>query len=154
MRGDILLFLSLVAVVGGGIIAAVILLFADDEGGGSGISVCDDPLPPRGVSDISESGFQAQDAGLTRVIEAASEGNLEATQDAFFGEVHDFTRDVDQPLREVDEELAKDLCQVVNRVEEELAVNQRPDEVAAEARRIRGLLRRAAEALGYDRPGQ
>ena len=152
MRGDILLFLSLVIVIGGGVIAAVMLLWGGGGGGGSG--VCDRPLAPLANGEISQVAFQAEDAGLIRVIDAASAGDLPATHKAFFDEVRSFTYDVDQPLREVDEELAKELCEAVNTIEEELTVNQRTDRVAMEATRIRELIRDAAEALGYARPGE
>jgi len=153
MRRDIALFLGLVAIICGGIIAAVIFLF--DDGGGGESSVCDNPLAPRGESDISQLGFQTEDAGLARVIEAASAGDLQATEEAFFGDVHNFTRDVDQRLREVDEELAKELCEAVMTLEEELfATDPSADAIAKHATRIRDLLRDAAEALGYARPGE
>ncbi len=150
MRGDIAMFLGLVTVIGGAVIAAVVLLV----GGNGGNNPCDNPQPPRGESDISESGFQTEDAGLTTVIDAASAGDLEAAEEAFFGDVQDFTYDVGQPLREANEDLAKELCEAVNSMEEELTVNQRADRVATHAIRIRDLLRDAAEALGLARPGE
>lgn len=151
MRGDIALFLGLVALIGGGIVAAIIFFVGD---GGGGNTLCDQPLPPMGESEISQPAFQTEDAGLTRVIEAALAGDLPAAQNAFSGDVRNFTYDVDQRLREVDQELAKELCQAVNRIEEELTVNQRADRVATHATRIRDLVRQAAEALGYARPGE
>lgn len=156
MRRDILLFLGLVTIIGGGVIAAVIFMVGKD-GGGNG--PCDQPQPHRGESDISQAGFQAEDAGLTEVIEAASMGDVDAAEEVFShandGEVRNFTYNVDQPLREVDEELAKELCEVVNRIEEELiAVDRSADQVAIEAALIRELVRDAAEALGYARPGE
>lgn len=150
MRGDIALFLGLVAVIGGGIVVAAILFLG---GNGGGNSACDNALPPLGRSDISQAGFQAEDAGLAKVIQAASAGNLPAAEDAFFGDVHNFTHNVDQPLRPVDEELARDLCESVIHIEEELAIDRRVDVIASDAARIRALLRDAAEALGYARPG-
>ena len=150
MRGDIALFLGLVAVIGGGIVVAVILFLG---GNGGGNNACDNALPPLGRSDISQAGFQAEDAGLAKVIQAASAGNLPAAEDAFFGDVHNFTHNVDAPLRPVDEELARDLCESVIHIEEELAIDRRVDVIASDAARIRALLRDAAEALGYARPG-
>ncbi len=150
MRGDIALFLGLVAVIGGGIVVAVIFLIG---GNGGGNNACDNALPPLGKSDISQAGFQAEDAGLTRVIQAASAGNLPAAEDAFFGDVHNFTHNVDAPLRPLDEELARDLCESVIHIEEELAIDLRVDVISTDAARIRALLRDAAEALGYARPG-
>jgi len=139
-----------VAVIGGGIVVAVIFLLG---GNGGGNNACDNALPPLGRSDISQAGFQAEDAGLAKVIQAASAGNLPAAEDAFFGDVHNFTHNVDAPLRPVDEELARDLCESVIHIEEELAIDRRVDVIASDAARIRALLRDAAEALGYARPG-
>ena len=150
MRGDIVLFLGLVTVIGGGIIVAAVLFFG---GGGGAGSPCDDPLVALGESDISQLGFQAEDAGLARVAQAATAGNLEAAESAFFGDVHDFTHNVDTPLREVDEELAKELCERVIEIEEELALDQRISVIAGQATRLRELIQDAAEALGYARPG-
>ncbi len=150
MRGDIVLFLGLVTVVGGGIIVAVVLFFG--RGGGEG-SPCDDPLVALGQSEISQMGFQAEDAGLARVAQAATAGNLEAAESAFFGDVHNFTHNVDPPLREVDEELAKEICERVTEIEEELAIGRRVSVIAGQATRIRELVQDAAEALGYARPG-
>ncbi|MDP2674675.1 MAG: hypothetical protein Q8Q00_07190 [Dehalococcoidia bacterium] len=151
MRGDIALFLGLVAVIGGGIVVAVIFVFGDSGGGGN--SACDNALAPLGRSDISQAGFQAEDVGLTKVIQAASAQDLTATEDAFFGDVHNFTHNVDPPLRAVNAGMAKDLCKTVIHIEEELAIDRRVDIIATDAARIRELLRDGAEALGYARPG-
>jgi len=150
LRGDIALFLSLVAVIGGGIVIAVILFLG---GNGGGNNACNNALPPLGKSDISQAGFQAEDAGLAKVIQAATAANLPAAEDAFYGTIHSFTHNVDAPLRPLDEDLAKDLCASVIHIEEELAIDQRVDVIATDAARIRALLRDAAEALGYVRPG-
>ena len=151
MRGDIVLFLGLVTVIGGGIIVTVVL-FLGGGGGGAG-SPCDDPLLPLGESEISQMGFQAQDAGLARVAQAAAAGDLEAAESAFFGDVHSFTHDVDAPLREADEELAIELCEMIVEIEEELVIGRSISVIAGQATRIRELIQDAAEALGYARPG-
>ncbi len=150
MRGDIVLFLGLVTVVGGGIIVAVVLFFG---GGGGAGSPCDDPLVALGQSEISQMGFQAEDAGLARVAQAATAGDLEAAESAFFGDVHNFTHNVDPPLREADEELAKEICERVTEIEEELVIGRRVSVIAGQATRIRELVQDAAEALGFARPG-
>ncbi len=149
MRGDIVLFLGLVTVIGGGIVVAAVLFFG---GGGAG-SPCDDPLVAIGQSEISQMGFQAEDAGLARVAQAATAGDLETAESAFFGDVHNFTHNVDAPLREVDEALAKQICERITEIEEELAFGRRVSAIAGQATRIRELLQDAAEALGYARPG-
>ena len=150
MRGDIALFLGLVTVIGSGIIVAAVLFFG---GGGGGDSACDDPLPPLDDSDISQLGFQTEDAGLARVAQAATAGDLEAAESAFFGDVHNFTHNVDAPLREVDEELAIKLCEEITEIEEELAFGRRISVIAGRATRLREMIQDAAEALGYARPG-
>ena len=151
MRGDIALFLGLVAVVGGGIVVAVVFILGKNGGGAN--NACDFALAPLGKSDISQAGFQAEDVGLARVIQAASAGDLTAAETAFFGDVHNFTHNADPPLRAVNEEMAKDLCNSVIHIEEELAIDRRIDVIATDAARIQALLRDAAEALGYVRPG-
>ncbi len=154
MRGDIVLFLGLVTVIGGSIIAAVVFLLG---GGGSGGSACDGPLPPLADSDISQLGFQKEDIGLTMMAEATSVGNLDSATEFWYdndSEVHNFTHDVDAPLRDADEELAKELCEAVISIEEELALDRRPSVVARQATRIRDILRDAAEALGFARSGE
>ncbi len=156
MRGDIALFMGLVAIIGGGIVAAFVFIFGGSGGDGGGNILCDEPLDPQGQSDISQIGFQAEDDGLTSVIQAASAENLEAVTEVWHAddsELHDFTHNVDQLLLEADEELAEELCEAVNGLEDELSINRRPDRVALQATRIRELLRDAAEALGYPRPG-
>jgi hypothetical protein len=139
-----------VAVIGGGIVIAVILFLG---GNGGGNNACNNALPPLGKSDISQAGFQAEDAGLAKVIQAATAANLPAAEDAFYGTIHSFTHNVDPSLRPLDEDLAKDLCASVIHIEEELAIDRRVDVIATDAARIRALLRDAAEALGYVRPG-
>ena len=149
MRGDIVLFLALVGVVGGAIVVAVVLLL----GNGGGSSPCDNPLPPLGQSDISQATFQEEDVALTRVVEAAQAGNLTAVKETFYGNVHSFTHNVDPPFREVDRDGAKGLCEAVIRLEENLFAPQPEVEgIASEATLIRDHIRDAAEALGYDRP--
>ncbi len=150
MRGDIVLFLGLVTVIGGGIVVAAVLFL----GGGGGSNACENPLAPLGESDISQLGFQAEDGGLAKVIQAASVGNLEAAESAFFGDIHNFTHNVDAPVREVDEELAKDLWEKTIEIEEELAIGRRVSVIADLATRMRELVQDAAEALGYARPGE
>jgi hypothetical protein len=152
MRGDITLYLGLVAVVVVGVVVVVVFLV----GKGGGGSVCDRPLAPLGDREVSQLAFQDEELGLTRVIQAASVGNVDAAEQAFSyddkGAVHNFTHNIDAPLREVDEALAKELCEAVRGMEDEFE-NGRADRVATEATHIRELVRDAAEALGYARPG-
>ena len=154
MRGDIALFLGLVIVIGGAVIVAIFLLFGSDGGGSN---ACANPQPPLGESDISQLGFHTEDVGMTRVFQAASVGNLEAANDAFYannGEIHNFSHNIDAGLREIDEELATELCDSIIKLEDALFAEQ-PNlaRIASEAGRARDLLRDAAEALRFARPG-
>lgn len=155
MPGDILKFLGLVTVIGGALVAGVILLVGD---GGDGTNLCDEPLLPLSESEISQMDFQAGDAGLAKVVEAASRGNVETASEAFYAnnsEIHNFTRGVDQPLREVDQEMAKDLCEAAADLGEEfVAAEPKADAITTTAIRLRDLVGDAAEALGYARPGE
>jgi hypothetical protein len=147
LRGDIALFLGLVAVIGGGIVSGHLHI---GDSGGTTPAITPSPL---GESEISQAGFQAEDAGLAKVIQAASASDLTAAGAAFFSVVHNFTHNADPPLRAVDEQMAKDLCKTVIHIEEELAIDRRVNIIASDAARIRELLRNGAEALGYARPG-
>ena len=151
MRGDIALFLGLVGIIIVVVVVTAVFVFG---GGGSGSS-CDSPLPPLGDSDISQLGFQTVDVGFTRMIEATSAGNFDLATETWYdddSELHNFTHNVDTPLRDEDEELAKELCDAVIGFEDEL-ISERVGRVATEAIRVRDLLRDAAEALGFARPG-
>lgn len=152
MRGDIALFFGLVAVIGGIVVAAAFIFLV----GGNGNNACDSPLVPLGggEADVSQLGFQTEDVGLTKVIQAATAGRLEDAESAFFGDVHNFTHNVDPAIREEDEDLAKDLCRTVIELEEELALDQRVAIIASHATKLRELLRDGAEALGFAAPGR
>jgi len=74
-----------------------------------------------------------------------------------YGDVHAFTHNVDPAVREVDEELAKTLCELVIELENEYdppPPQQRSlARMAASTTALREHLRDIAEALGFPRPG-
>ncbi len=120
------------------------------SGGGA---VCDKALPPLGISDTSAQAFIQEDADLGKVIDMLNRGDKNAAESAFYGPVHNFTHNVDPPVRLKNEQLAKDLCQAVLKIEDDLAFNASTQQASASLQRVRGLLRDAAGALGYPRPG-
>ncbi len=121
----------------------------DDSGSEPTLSpACETPLAPLGQSEISSQGFEGEVAGLTRVISAASSGDLQVAEIAFFGDVHDFLHDIDGPLRSVDEKLARQLCDAGVSLERGFAFG-RVDQVASAATHVRDLVRDAGEALGF-----
>ncbi len=119
-------------------------------GGGGG---CDKPLAPLGTSNINAESFAEEDTGLGRVLSLLQAGDRAGAEAAFYGPVHNFTHNVDPPLREVDKAAAKQLCREVLTIEEAL-FNRAPDlELISSVEKIRELIRDAAAALGYPRPG-
>lgn len=122
-----------------------------NSGGGGG--TCDQELPPLGSSEISQSAFDEEDDALTRVITLLSTGDREGAESAFFGPVHNFTHNVDPPVRQKDEAVAKALCEAVIVVEDSIALRRASSQLAAEIQDMQNLIRDSAEALGYDRPG-
>lgn len=127
-------------------------LVRDLTGGGVG-GTCDEPLAPLDGGEIDAQAFDAEDEALGRVVGMLNLGDREGAEAAFFGPVHAFTHNVDQPLRERDEDAAKELCEAVLDMENALATNAPSATVAAQIGLVRELLRDAAETLGYPRPG-
>jgi len=121
--------------------------------GGGGGSTCDKALPALGISDTSAQAFIQEDADLGKVIDMLNRGDKNAAESAFYGPVHNFTHNVDPPVRLKNEQLAKDLCQAVLKIEDDLAFNASTQQASASLQRVRDLLRDAAGALGYPRPG-
>ena len=136
-----------IGALGIGIIIMIVLLV--QGGGGPASSGCDDPLPPQGVSPITEAEFSVADLGLSQTVESASTGSLLDARRSFFGRVHNFTHNVDPPLRAQDPDLARDLCERVLNIERELALGESPERVAIEAESIRQILLEARTILGF-----
>lgn len=121
--------------------------------GGSSSSSCDNALPPLGTSVVDADAFAEEDAGLTKVLDLLEQGDRAGAEAAFYGPVHNFTHNVDPPLREVDEPLAKELCKAVIELENSLASRATDVEIIGQVETVQEILRDAAEALGYPRPG-
>jgi hypothetical protein len=122
-----------------------------EAGGGGG--TCDQELPPLGASEISQGAFDEEDEGLTRVIAFLNAGDRAGAESAFFGPVHNFTHNIDPPVRQQDPAVAKELCEAVIVVETTVQLGESSAKLAAEIQDMQNLIRDAAEALGYDRPG-
>lgn len=121
--------------------------------GGGGGGTCDQELPPLGVSEISQAAFDQEVESLDRVIEFLNAGDRAGADAAFYGDTHSFTHNVDPPLRQQDEELAKQLCETVLDVEEALFESAPTSTTALLMTDLRNLIQNAAVALGYERPG-
>lgn len=142
---------ALVVIGGGGA-----FLFIGTGGGGG--STCDNELKPLpGRAAVTAAGFQEEDDALAETLQYLNQGDLDNTFATFYGDVHAFTHNVDPAVREVDEELAKELCELVLELEEEYdppPSQQRSfSRMAASTTALREHLRDVAEALGFPRPG-
>jgi len=91
--------------------------------------------------------FEEANAGLEEAIEQAEQGAPQEALVAFFLLSHDFTHDVDGPLREEDEGLAVRLCNAVVEMEELVTGEADGDTVAELARSVQEALAEAREAL-------
>jgi hypothetical protein len=121
---------------------------------GGDASACDSDLPPltTDTPDVNAEAFANEDAALKRVVDMLSAGDRAGAEAAFFGPVHNLTHAVHPLVREVDEDLGREICEVVLDLENQLAVGASDASVALNMDRVRGLLRDAAVALGYPRP--
>ena len=118
-----------------------------------GSSTCAHPLAPLGEeSPLSSQAFQEEDTALALVVERAAANDRAGAESAFYGDVHNFTHNVDKPLRERDAELGKDLCHAVIDLEEALTSEISPLNLSTRVQRVREILAEASVALGYDRP--
>lgn len=124
-------------------------------GGGGG---CNKALPrlPGNVQ-VSAEGFQEEDDSLILVIQYLNQGDLSNAFENFYGDTHAFTHNIDQQVREVDEEQAKRLCEAVLDFEEELdpppGTPRSFPQMVLSATTLRDELRNVAETLGFPRPG-
>ncbi len=115
-------------------------------------NLCDRPLPPLSPGPIGKQDFDMARAGMEGVIGIANQGDIASARNAFFLRVHDFTHNVDGPLRAKDDGLAKELCRAVAQIEVEF-LSPTPREaatIAEHAQGIRELLRQAAAVLGFE----
>ncbi len=118
-----------------------------------GSSTCSNPLPPLGDrTPLSDQAFQTEDTSLGKVMSLAGSGDRAGAETAFYGDVHNFTHNVDKPLREKNDALGKNLCHSVLDLEEALTSQISAIDLSAKVQAVRENLRDAAAALGYKRP--
>ena len=121
----------------------------------SASSGCDKALGALGQSSLDATGFTQEDAGLGHVIEFLNQGDINAANTAFYGDVHNFMHNADPPIRAKNLDLAKNLCNAVIKLETDLepSAHQTTATMAADAVLVRKYLDDGAVALGYPRPG-
>jgi hypothetical protein len=118
-------------------------------------AACDKALGPLGQSSLDATGFVNEDAGLGHVIDFLNQGDINAANIAFYGDVHNFMHNADPPIRAKDPTLAKNLCNAVVTLETNLEppAGKTTAEMAVDATLVRKYLDDGAVALGYPRPG-
>ncbi|HUF52638.1 MAG TPA: hypothetical protein VMR52_02540 [Dehalococcoidia bacterium] len=126
------------------------LLVTGPLSGGGG--PCDEGLEPLGGSTVDAETFATVDASLGRVVTALQSGDRDGARANFYGPTHNFTHAVEPPLREVDDEAARNVCEAVLSIETTIEQGSFAD-AATDAQTLRDSLRDAAVALGYPRPG-
>jgi hypothetical protein len=120
--------------------------------GGGGSGGCDQALSPLGTSTVDEETFNFVDEALTRTISSLQNGDRDGAFANFYGPPHNFTHNVDPPLREIDEDAAKTLCGHVLDIEASLESGSLA-QARGDAENVQEDLRDAAEILGFPRPG-
>lgn len=138
--------------IGGAGIVALLVVVVFLNGGDGGGSPCDQSLTPLGQSPITAAEFEAVDSALEQVVAAARLGAMGGAEDSFFGRVHNFTHNVDAPVRAVNPDLARRLCESVLVIENEFSGGGNPSTIAALAKDLRLILRDAARDLGFTSP--
>ncbi len=134
------------------IFVAAFFLFSRCSSASAG---CDKALGPLGQSSVDATGFANEDAGLGHVIDFLNQGDVNAANTAFYGDVHNFMHNADPPIRAINPSLAKNLCNAVIKLESDLepSAHQTTATMAADAVLVRKYLDDGAVALGYPRPG-
>jgi hypothetical protein len=134
------------------IFVAAFFLFSRCSSASAG---CDKPLGPLGQSSLDATGFANEDVALGHVIDFLNQGDINASNTAFYGNVHNFMHNADPPIRTKNPDLAKNLCNAVIKLETDLepANHQTYATMAADAVLVRKYLGDGAVALGFPRPG-
>jgi hypothetical protein len=124
---------------------------------GSSSATCDSPLKPLGdQSDLTATGFAAEDVMMGHLIDFFNQGDISAANDYFYGgAVHNFMHNADPTIRAKAPDVAKNLCNAVIKLETDMDVSARQTTttMAADATLVRKYLADGAVALGYPRPG-
>ena len=125
---------------------------------GGSAAACDKALAPLGTSDVSAGAFANEEIALTRVVDALNRGDRAGAEAQFYGPIHGFTHNVDPPVRERDEALAKRLKEVLVKMHDPKPKVVRLDKdgegkvTAGDIAAVRDILREVAVALGYPDP--
>jgi hypothetical protein len=110
--------------------------------------VCARAIPPLTAGPVTKERLQTSIDSMREVRLAAEAGDATGARNAFSGDAHAITHDIDQPLRAADPQLAADLCESIVIIEIEFGGQPDLDAVAAAAEVSAGLLQESGRALG------
>ncbi len=105
--------------------------------GSSSASGCNNPLPPLTGTSITDARIVLAIQTLNDMATAADQGDRDRIRTLFFTEdAHNLSHDIDRPLRQLDDSLARQLCQNVIALENQIAGPVDPAAVAIDVRAI------------------
>lgn len=109
---------------------------------------CAFPIGAVGVQPLTDERLVAAVAAFRETAEIARTGDATGAGEAFFGDAHNISHDIDGPLRDADPGLAVDLCESVLEIERQFATTADTTVIADESETSAGLLDEAGRLLG------
>lgn len=118
------------------------------DGGAVSAAACDTPLAPLTGEAATDARILIASEGMTAIADAAASGDVPGAQGLFYSsDAHNLSHDIDAPLRAADPGLARDLCQRVVVLENQMAGILDAEVIEREARAIAGMLAEARTLL-------
>jgi hypothetical protein len=130
--------------------AAAILLGDDpgDDDNTANASTCEAPLPPFTGIPPTEDRLVAAADGWREIAAAARADDIDRVRTLYYTtDAHNLTHDIDGPLREVDADLARDMCLAVIVIENQMVTGLDTVVIAREADRVAAFLDEARPAV-------
>ncbi|HEY5638915.1 MAG TPA: hypothetical protein VIW01_02590 [Dehalococcoidia bacterium] len=109
---------------------------------------CALPVGAIGVLPLTDERLVAAVAAFRETAATARAGDVIEASEAFAGDAHNITHDIDGPLRNADAALAVDLCESVSEIERQFATAADTTVIADEAEASAVLLEEAGRLLG------
>jgi hypothetical protein len=109
--------------------------------------VCARAISPLTTGAVTKGRLQTSIDKMREVQRAAEAGDAAGARDAFSGDAHAITHDIDQPLRAADQLLASDLCESIVIIELEFGGQPDLEAVAGAAESSAALLEESGRVL-------